>query len=56
MLRRAGNEACYGVQIATNAIDEGLRAGKAVAEAGADFLDLNVRRRLQAAGGDGACR
>lgn len=45
MLRRAPNEACYGVQIATNAIDEGLRAGRAVAETGADWLDLNVRGR-----------
>lgn len=41
ILRRAGNEQCYGVQIATNVIDEGVRAGVLVAEAGADFLDLN---------------
>lgn len=31
-----------GVQIATNVIDEGVRAGEMAAEAGADFLDLNV--------------
>ena len=31
-----------GVQIATNVIDEGVRAGVMAAEAGADFLDLNV--------------
>ncbi|KAL4424986.1 hypothetical protein ABPG77_002871 [Micractinium sp. CCAP 211/92] len=42
ILRRAENEQCYGVQIATNVIDEGVRAGEMAAEAGADFLDLNV--------------
>lgn len=31
-----------GVQIATNQISEGVRAGEAAAEAGADWLDLNV--------------
>lgn len=31
-----------GVQVATNVIDEGVRAGEMAAEAGADFLDLNV--------------
>jgi tRNA-dihydrouridine synthase len=30
-----------GVQIATNQIGEGVRAGIKAAEAGADFLDLN---------------
>eukprot|EP00887_Chlorella_sp_A99_P001366 scaffold8.g1366.t1 len=42
ILRRAPNEACYGVQIATNAIDEGVAAGLRASEAGANFLDLNV--------------
>ena len=42
MLRRSDNEKVYGVQIATNQISEGVRAGEAAAEAGADFLDLNV--------------
>jgi tRNA-dihydrouridine synthase len=42
ILRRAPNEACFGVQIATNAIDEGVRAGLKAADAGADWLDLNV--------------
>lgn len=42
MMRRSPAEACYGVQIATNAIGEGVRAGLQAAEAGADFVDLNV--------------
>jgi tRNA-dihydrouridine synthase 3 len=40
-LRRADNEKFYGVQIATNVIDEGVKAGKMAAEAGADWVDLN---------------
>ena len=40
-LRRADNEQIYGVQIATNVIDEGVKAGLMAAEAGADFVDLN---------------
>jgi hypothetical protein len=35
MMRRSPAEACYGVQIATNAIGEGVRAGLQAAEAGA---------------------
>lgn len=42
ILRRSDNEQCYGVQIATNVIEEGVRAGEMAAEAGADFVDLNV--------------
>lgn len=41
LLRRAENERCYGVQIATNIIDEGVAAGRLAAEAGADWVDLN---------------
>lgn len=40
-LRRAENEKLYGVQIATNVIDEGVKAGIMAAEAGADWIDLN---------------
>lgn len=40
-LRRAENEKIYGVQIATNVIDEGVKAGLMAADAGADWLDLN---------------
>jgi len=40
-LRRADNEKIYGVQIATNVIDEGVKAGLMAAEAGADWVDLN---------------
>lgn len=40
-LRRAPNEQFFGVQIATNDIEEGLAAAKIVAESGADFIDLN---------------
>ena len=41
LLRRAPNEQFFGVQIATNDIEEGLAAAKIVAESGADFIDLN---------------
>jgi len=40
-LRRAANEQFFGVQIATNDLEEGVRAAKLAAEAGADFVDLN---------------
>lgn len=40
-LRRADNEQLYGVQIATNVIDEGVAAGRMAADAGADWVDLN---------------
>ena len=42
LLRRAPNERLYGVQLATNQISEGVRAGVLAAEAGADWVDLNV--------------
>lgn len=40
-LKRAANEACFGFQIATNNIGEGVRAGALAAEAGASWVDLN---------------
>ncbi|GBF87930.1 tRNA-dihydrouridine synthase [Raphidocelis subcapitata] len=40
-LVRAPNEACFGVQIATNQISEGVRAAQLAKEAGASFVDLN---------------
>lgn len=40
-LRRAANEPFFGVQIATNDVDEGRRATAMAAEAGADWVDLN---------------
>jgi len=40
-LRRANTEQFFGVQIATNEIDEGVRAMNMAYEAGADFVDLN---------------
>ncbi len=40
-LRRATNECFFGVQIATNTIEEGLGAIQKAQEAGADFVDLN---------------
>ena len=40
-LRRAPNEQFFGVQIATNDLEEGLAAARIVAESGADFIDLN---------------
>ncbi|KAF8063726.1 DUS3L [Scenedesmus sp. PABB004] len=38
---RAPNELCFGVQIATNSIAEGLAASRAAARAGASWIDLN---------------
>eukprot|EP00884_Botryococcus_braunii_P011283 jgi/Botrbrau1/20155/Bobra.0173s0056.1 len=40
-LRKAQNESCFGVQIATNNVGEGLAAARLAAEAGASWLDLN---------------
>ncbi|KAL3153927.1 hypothetical protein ABBQ32_013490 [Trebouxia sp. C0010 RCD-2024] len=40
-LRQAANEDCFGVQIATKQIDEGIAAGLMAADAGATWLDLN---------------
>ena len=40
-LRRAPNEDFFGVQIATNNVEEGLEAIKRAKDAGADFVDLN---------------
>ena len=40
-LRRAPNEGFFGVQIATNNVEEGVDAAKLAAEAGAHFVDLN---------------
>ncbi|DBA99467.1 hypothetical protein WJX82_010728 [Trebouxia sp. C0006] len=40
-LRQAANEHCFGVQIATKQIDEGIAAGELAAEAGAAWMDLN---------------
>ena len=40
-LRRASNEQVFGVQIATNDVEEGVGAAKLAAAAGADWVDLN---------------
>ena len=40
-LRRAANEQFFGVQIATNDIEEGVKATMMAADAGADWVDLN---------------
>ena len=40
-LRRAHNEEVYGVQIATNDVEEGVAAIRLAEQAGADFVDLN---------------
>ncbi|VEU41976.1 unnamed protein product [Pseudo-nitzschia multistriata] len=40
-LRRSEGESIFGVQIATNQIDEGVNAIKRAVEMGADFCDLN---------------
>ena len=44
-LRRSDIEAsegnCFGVQLATNTVDEGVRAARLAADAGARFVDLN---------------
>ena len=42
LMRRAANEPVFGVQIATKTIDEGVKAGNAIADAGADFVSLNM--------------
>lgn len=40
-LYRAANEPCFGVQIATNNIAEGVKAAKLAQDAGAAWLDIN---------------
>jgi len=40
-LLKAPNEGCFGVQIATNQISEGVRAAQMAKDAGASFIDLN---------------
>ena len=40
-LRRSENEKTFGVQIATNQIEEGLNAIDLIQKSGADFVDLN---------------
>jgi tRNA-dihydrouridine synthase len=40
-LAKASSERCYGVQIATNTIDEGVAAAEAAAAAGATWIDIN---------------
>ena len=37
----ASEENCFGVQLATNTVDEGVKAAKLAADAGARFVDLN---------------
>ena len=37
----ASEENCFGVQLATNTVDEGVRAARLAADAGARFVDLN---------------
>jgi len=41
-LYRAPNEGCFGLQIGTNSISEGIFAGKLAAEIGLDFLGMPV--------------
>lgn len=48
-LRRAPSEQIYGVQMATNQVDEGIRAMVLAQEAGADFVDLNCGCPIYAA-------
>ena len=48
-LRRSPSENIFGVQIATNQIDEGLGAIRLAKEAGADFVDLNCGCPIYAA-------
>ena len=43
LLKRAQNERTFGVQIATNRIDEGVGAARMAVAAGADFVDLNCK-------------
>lgn len=40
-MRRAPNELLFGVQIATNDLEEGIAASALVAQSGADWIDLN---------------
>jgi tRNA-dihydrouridine synthase 3 len=40
-LRRPDNEKYFGVQIATNQVDEGVKAMQMAYDSGADFVDLN---------------
>lgn len=40
-LRKAANEGCFGLQIATNNVSEGVAAARLAHEAGASFVDLN---------------
>jgi hypothetical protein len=37
-LHRASNEECFGLQIATSRVSEGIFAGKLAAECGLDFI------------------
>jgi len=48
-LRRSPSEPIFGVQMATNQIDEGVRAMKLAQDAGADFVDLNCGCPIYAA-------
>jgi len=41
LMNRAFNEQCFGVQVATKQIDEGIRAAEVAAECGAQWIDLN---------------
>lgn len=57
LIRRHQSESCFGVQLAALQVEEALEAAKIVADAGADFIDINcgcpiddvVRRGLGAA-------
>ena len=40
-LKPAANEACFGAQLATNVIQEGIDAAHLAAQAGATWIDLN---------------
>jgi tRNA-dihydrouridine synthase 3 len=40
-LYKAANESCFGVQIATNNIAEGVKAAAAAQAAGASWIDIN---------------
>ena len=40
-LRRSANEKVFGVQMATNEVEEGISAATVAAEYGADWIDLN---------------
>lgn len=40
-LYKASNEACFGVQVATNNIAEGVKAAAAAQAAGASWIDIN---------------